>query len=352
MAHTRLQQLQSHLNQSEAWVLSNPNDIYYFTGFESLVPEEREAFLIVTPSKVYLIQASFSPSPNLDQLIILKGCSSQHLTNYLHRITADHALTTLYLDEDHLSVKEYKGLTAINSKLVPLDTTWIWNLRMVKDDQEIADSRQAAAIISTVITKTISFLKPGVTELEVKNYLVQQLWQAGSSAEAFPSIIAFGPHTALPHHQPGETRLEMEMPVLIDAGAQVHHYRSDMTRTIWFGSTPSDQFLQLEKIVHQAYQKAFAVAKSPSATAQQVDEAARNHIAQAGFGPQFNHTTGHGVGLDIHEPPSLNGSNSSPLKPGMLLTIEPGIYLEGSVGYRYENTVLLTTAGVTELTSG
>ncbi len=151
------------------------------------------------------------------------------------------------------------------------------------------------------------------------------------------------------------------MPVLWDFGATVNGYRSDMSRSFWFGKTPSADFKKVKKLVHQAYEAAVKTLvvgsagtapkeNSSARTAQLVDQAARELITAAGFGAQFIHTTGHGVGLDIHEPPSLNWKSPAPLKPGMVVTVEPGIYLEGNLGYRHENTVIVTETGYQEIT--
>lgn len=351
MVKTRLQQLQSTLSSHSAYLLSNPADLTYFASFGSLLSEEREGFLVVTSEKSYLIQASFSPTPQRSDLTIFKGCSPQHLANYLPRIVTEHELKEIALDEEHLSLKEYKALSSINLAFTELNTAAIWQQRMVKDAEEQASVRQAAHIIHHVVSNLLENLEPGVTEMQLRHQLVQQLLQHGAEAEAFPTIIAFGDHTALPHHQPTERQLHHNMPVLIDAGAKVADYRSDITRTVWFGSEPSAQFQTIEQVVHSAYAAAYKLLDStPYPTAGELDQTARAIITEAGYGSQFNHTTGHGVGLDIHEPPSLNGNNHTPLLPGMIITIEPGIYLEGNLGYRFENSVLLSPSGAEVLT--
>jgi len=362
---SRLTPLQKKIAPQQAVVVSNPHQVQYLSGFEILVPDEREAFLILTASGASLIQASFSPSPVDTTLRILKGCSSSHLQTYVQKITADNALTEILIDEEDLSVSEYKALQKLALPLSPLPASWIWQQRMLKDATEITALQQASSIAAKCVAACLKQLQPGITELELRDDLLIRLLRAGADFESFPSIIAFGEHTALPHHQPTHKKLESEMAVLIDTGAQVRGYKSDTTRTIWFGSQPAAEFTQIEKIVKQAYAATLTIAKEyrektqkttesvhDATTAGDLDKAARSLIAAAGFGSQFNHTTGHGVGLDIHEQPSLNGSSTTVLEPGMCLTIEPGIYLAEKFGYRHENTVLLTQVGAEELTIG
>jgi len=192
---------------------------------------------------------------------------------------------------------------------------------------------------------------------------------------AFPTIVAFGKNGAMPHYQPQNIKLKPETPILIDFGVNFENYYSDMSRTIWFGKQPSAKFLKAEKAVKKAHQQVLAklttanldlknkktdlknseenTTKSTTKielTAKDLDQAARGEIAQRGFADQFIHTTGHGLGLEIHEPPSLSWQDHTPIKPNMVFTIEPGIYFPGEFGYRHEDTVLMTDQGVKILT--
>ena len=142
------------------------------------------------------------------------------------------------------------------------------------------------------------------------------------------------------------------MPILIDLGATVNGYHGDMSRTVWFGKKPSPEFLKVEEVVKAAYQEAVSALKNRQGQqilAKDLDQAARGVITQAGYGKNFIHTTGHGLGLDIHENLSLNWNNEQPILPQMVITIEPGIYLEGKFGYRYENMVVVNDDGAMEL---
>lgn len=353
---TALQQLLTTHDslKDHALVLARPSDISYFTGFEFLTPldQERDAYLVVTPQTAHLLYASFSPFTQLPWLRSSTGASPQALCQVVEQLTTEEHLSHVSIDEQSLFIHEYRALQSLaNITLRPLDRTTIWQLRMHKDAAEIEALRAACRATSQVVNATSKALREGMTELDVRDMVESGLRQAGCTGLSFPSIVCFGPHAALPHHQPTTTALQPNTAVLIDVGGSVNGYRADMTRTVWFGPQPSETFVRVEKAVLEAYQAALEVASARGRkTAKDIDTAARSSIGNHGYGEQFIHTTGHGVGLDIHEPPSLSWRNEQPIEPGMTITIEPGIYLVDQFGYRYENTLLVTDAGCESLT--
>lgn len=350
----RLRRFQSSINPDQAVLLSTPTDITYLTGFEFLVPEEREALLLVTTNQAFLIHASFSPVAVPAEVERLPGCSSAKLADHLRSVHHQVPFQTLYVDKTSLFVDEYDAVQSVKKiTLEPFDKHSLWQLRSVKDEVELAALRQASSIAIAALQAAQPQLKIGMTEHQFKTVLDDTMRQLGSERVAFPTIVAFGPHSAIPHYQPGDTPLTPDTVVLCDFGATVDGYRSDITRTWWFGDHPSPDFEKIKTIVHDAYQAALSradLSTGQKVTAQQVDTAARQVISQAGYGAEFIHTTGHGVGLDIHEQPSLNWQNTVSLEPGMVVTIEPGIYLPDKLGYRHENTVLITDTTPAQLT--
>lgn len=361
----RVAALQSQLAPQTALLLSSPSAVRYYTGFISLVPSERDGIAIITPQRTFLIHSSFSPLPaDVSWLNLRAGTSTQSLAKHLAELKRSKAFEQLVIDTDTLTVSEYQVLQELNLPATAMADstvqTFLLNQRSLKDTTEVARIKHAASITKTAIAAAIAQLRPGVSELEVKRSVEHAMENAGASDMAFPSIIAFGANTALPHHQPSTTRLTEQSAVLIDVGARVDGYCSDMTRTIWFGDQPAADFLRIEQLVQDAYAAALATlqtqTKDNSDTRagkillKSVDQAARTLITDAGYGEQFNHTTGHGLGLDIHEHPSVSWKSEVAAQPGMIITVEPGIYLEGTYGYRYENTVLITESGAEELT--
>jgi Xaa-Pro aminopeptidase len=216
-------------------------------------------------------------------------------------------------------------------------------LRIIKYPEEIALIHHAIDVTQTSIAATFAGLAPGVTEQEVARTLTEEMQRRGSGGGG---LVQFGPSSALPHGGPGGGQLQKEMVVLIDAGSRVGGYTSDITRTIWYGDAPSEEFKKVFNLVHDAQSAAMELGKPFTVRCQEMDRAARKVIADAGFGQFFTHRLGHGMGLDGHEPPYLVEGNDTPLEPGMVFTIEPGIYQPDKFGVRIEDDNLVTDSGV------
>jgi Xaa-Pro aminopeptidase len=216
-------------------------------------------------------------------------------------------------------------------------------LRLIKYPEEIALIRRAIEITEASIAATFAALVPGVTEREVAAKLSEEMRARGAGGGG---LVQFGPSSALPHGGPGGSALQKEMVVLIDAGSQVSGYTSDITRTTWFGDAPADEFKKVFNLVHDAQTAAMALGKPFAVRCQEMDEAARRVITAGGYGQDFTHRLGHGMGMDGHEPPYLVEGNDTPLEPGMVFTIEPGIYQLDKFGVRIEDDTLVTDAGL------
>jgi Xaa-Pro aminopeptidase len=216
-------------------------------------------------------------------------------------------------------------------------------LRSIKYPEEIALIRQAIDITQSSIAATFAALAPGMTEREVADRLSQEMRTRGAPGGG---LVQFGPSSALPHGGPGGSKLERETVVLIDAGSQVSGYTSDITRTIWWGDQPSEEFKKVFNTVHDAQTAAMQFGKPFTTMCQEMDRTARKVIADAGFGQFFTHRLGHGMGMDGHETPWLVEGNETRLEPGMVFTIEPGIYQPGKFGVRIEDDAWMTENGI------
>jgi Xaa-Pro dipeptidase len=216
-------------------------------------------------------------------------------------------------------------------------------LRIIKYPEEIALIRRAIDITQASIAATFAALAPGVSEQEVARKLSQEMQSRGSAGGG---LVQFGPSSALPHGGPAAGQLQKEMVVLIDAGSRVGGYTSDITRTIWYGDAPADEFKQVFNLVHDAQTAAMQLGKPFTVRCQEMDRAARQVIADGGLGQYFTHRLGHGMGMDGHEPPYLVEGNDAPLEPGMVFTIEPGIYQPDKFGVRIEDDNLVTDSGL------
>jgi len=216
-------------------------------------------------------------------------------------------------------------------------------LRMVKTGEEVDLVRRAIAITEDALAATFAALAPGTSEQDIARFLAAEMARRGGDGDG---LVQFGPSSAFPHGAPAETTLAPEMPVLIDCGCRVAGYTSDITRTVWFGDRPSEEFKTIFNLLHDAQTAAIALGRPLLTQGQELDRAARQVIAAAGYGPQFTHRLGHGFGLEVHEPPYLVDGSETRLEPGMTFTIEPGVYQPGKFGVRIEDDCVMTETGI------
>ena len=223
------------------------------------------------------------------------------------------------------------------------------SLRLAKDADEIAKMKQAAVIAQQALLATLKTVRAGTTEKVIANELIIQLLRAGSGFDMpFQPIVATGPNSANPHAVPSDRTLQPGDLLLIDWGAAYEGYLSDITRTFTFGNV-DPEFVKIGRVVQEA-NEAGRNAGKPGLDAGSVDRAAREVIAGAGYGEYFFHRTGHGLGMEAHEPPYIFSENDLILAEGMTFTVEPGIYLPGRGGVRIEDDVVVTSDGLESLT--
>jgi len=222
-------------------------------------------------------------------------------------------------------------------------------LRAVKDADELSRIREAADIISAVFREVLKGIKPGITELALAAEIEHEIKRQGASGPSFETIVASGPRSAWAHAQPTAKPLRKSELVVLDQGAILRGYCSDMTRTIFLGKA-SRKVRSLYTAVLEA-QAAGKRAIRPGATAGDVDRATRNTLKQAKLDRYFTHSTGHGLGLEVHEMPRLGKGEQTILQEGMVLTVEPGVYIEGLGGIRIEDDVVVTASGSVDLTT-
>jgi len=222
-------------------------------------------------------------------------------------------------------------------------------LRQVKDAGELDRMARAASIADRALGEVLDLLSRHRTEHEIALALDSAMRRLGADDRAFETIVAAGPNSAKPHARPTARPLEAGDPVVIDFGATFDGYRSDMTRTFCVGGRPSAEIARIFDVVAGAQAAGVASVRAGVSTGA-VDEVCRSHIAAAGLGGAFVHSTGHGVGLDIHEEPSVSPGATAILSPGIVVTVEPGVYLAGVGGVRIEDTVVVTEDGCRSLT--
>jgi Xaa-Pro aminopeptidase len=220
-------------------------------------------------------------------------------------------------------------------------------LRAVKDSDEIRLLRSAAEAADRVVHAIAAGRLVGRNESDVAREIGERLVAEGHDAASF-AIVGSGPNSASPHHEPGDRVIQPGEPIVLDIGGTLGGYNSDVTRTLWVkgsnGSGPDAQFTRLYEVLRSA-QEAAMLAVRPGLPCEAIDEVARSAIAAAGFGEQFIHRTGHGIGLEVHEDPYLVAGNAEPLREGNAFSVEPGIYLEGRYGARIEDIAVCGHSG-------
>ncbi|MCE4601444.1 MAG: Xaa-Pro peptidase family protein [Desulfurococcales archaeon] len=226
----------------------------------------------------------------------------------------------------------------------------IMRIRAVKSDEELELISKAVRIAEEAFAQALKLLEEGVSEAEIAGSIYREILARGGWETAFPTIVAFYANSAYPHHTPKTEKLTVEGPVLIDWGAVYMGYRSDTTRTFWWGVKTPSQFQKHLESVLDAVNAAYDVL-GPGVLAGDVDNAARLALKKEGLGKYFIHGLGHGVGIEVHEEPYLRPASKTVLEPGMVVTIEPGIYLPGLYGIRIEDLVTVTKTGYKTLTS-
>ncbi|MFZ0807396.1 MAG: Xaa-Pro peptidase family protein [Candidatus Sulfotelmatobacter sp.] len=254
------------------------------------------------------------------------------------------------IEAEHFTIAEKKRL----AKLLPAGVRLkdappiVERERMIKDDAELDLIRAAVALGATLFDRALKVLRPGVKEVDVAAEMELAARRAGAEGMSFPTIIASGPRSALPHGRASEQAIAPGGFVVCDFGVILEGYCSDQTRTVWVGPR-SENARSAYEAVREAQQAALEAVK-PGVTAGEVDEAARKVLRKAELGKFFTHSTGHGVGLEIHEPPRVASGHKTVLKPGMVITIEPGVYFPGKWGVRIEDMVAVTESGCEVLT--
>lgn len=226
----------------------------------------------------------------------------------------------------------------------------IADLRMCKDEAEIDAMQEAVGMAERALRDTLPSVKPGITEKQINNLLVQNLLKHGSDGELpFQPIVAFGPNSADPHAVSSDYQAQEGDLILIDWGAGNGGYFSDLTRTFSLGE-PTEQLSEMYEIVREANEAGRKIA-GPGVRAGDIDHATREVLRKAGFGDYFVHRTGHGLGLEVHEDPYIRADNDQQLEPGMTFTVEPGIYLRGRGGVRIEDDVIITQDGARSMST-
>ncbi|WP_110933685.1 M24 family metallopeptidase [Paenibacillus bouchesdurhonensis] len=333
-------------------IITDPKHVYYLTGFLSN-PHERFLGAVFSMGK-----QPFLLVPELDEE---NARSAADITEIVTHSDTDNpyevlksnlkcSVGTIGFEKEHMSVARFEQLQESLSFARYLDVgPWLRQLRNRKSEEEINKIRHAVALIEQVLQETLPHVKAGITENELVAEIEYLIRKVGAEGPAFDSMVLAGKKTALPHGVPGNQPISNGDLLMFDIGLYAGGYASDITRTYGVGHL-AEPLQQIYNTVLAANEAAIQAIK-PGVSYASIDKAARDVIAEAGYGSYFIHRLGHGLGIDVHEFPSVHGENELLLEVGSVFTVEPGIYVPGLGGVRIEDDVVVTTSGVEVLTT-
>jgi Xaa-Pro aminopeptidase len=332
----------------DALLITNFTNVTYLTGFTG----DDSYLLLLGDRPVVISDPRYTTQleqecPGLEASIRPPGTG---MVETVAQIAKRGRVGKLGIEAGSMSVALHDQIAAALPK-TPLVATsnLVEDLRLIKDKDEVAEIRRAIWYAERAFGILRASLRPERTEKEVADELENQIRLYGGKGCSFPSIVAVGPRAALPHARPTDQRIGADDFVLVDWGADGGLYKSDLTRVLVTGKI-SPKLERIYRVVLSAQEQAIAAIR-PGVTCHDVDQVARSMIAKAGFGRNFGHGLGHGIGLEIHEAPRLAAKASLKLEAGMVVTVEPGIYLPGWGGVRIEDDVLVTKGGCQVLTT-
>jgi len=331
-----------HKSGAQAMLVTNETNVTYLTGFTG-----DSSFLLLTKSnEVLLTDARYTTQleeecPGLTLEVRGPGTKTLALAE---KVVKKAKLNKIAIEADSTSLSMYEALSNQLAKVELIQTSGlVEQLREIKDKEEVNAIRHAVRLAEKAFAVVRSSLRPDQTEREIAHHLEQQIRLFGGDCCSFNPIVAVGPWAALPHATPGDRRIQEDDFVLIDWGAKERLYLSDLTRVLVTGKI-SPKLQRIYEVVLKAQRSAIEKI-APGVPMKDVDAAARKVIAGAGHDKHFGHGLGHGIGLEIHEQPRMASTEKRTLKAGMVVTVEPGIYLPGWGGVRIEDDILVTRSG-------
>ena len=339
-------QLESH--GLDAVLLTGEANRFYGSGFHSsgtdgvaLVTRKRAYYF--TDSRYTEAAARYVQGAELREVGHGRGYAA-----LIQEVIGEEQLRRIGFEDAYMTVQDYERYRkALPCDLVPA-TELLWELRMVKDEEELEAMVAAQRIAERALTDILEEIRPGVTEKEIAARILYLMLHYGAEDKSFDPIVVSGPNGSLPHGVPSEKLIQDGEFVTMDIGCKFGGYCSDMTRTVAVGHV-TDEMRTVYETVLQAQLAGIGAAKG-GITGHDLDAAARQVIEDAGYGPYFGHSFGHSVGVEIHENPNATPSNHQPLPVGTVISEEPGIYLPGKLGVRIEDVVILTENGCQDIT--
>lgn len=321
-----------NFQKAPVYLITDENQRLFLTGFHStagyVVLTEDEMVFVVDNRYYYAAKARLCSKG----IKVVSGSDYTTLKECLQKTGAK----ALGIDFSLTTVKQYNTLKEICPELV--DVSEEMQMQMaVKTEEELSYIKKACQIAEKAFKQTMAVVKEGMTERELATELEYRFKLLGASGKSFDTIVGFGENSAVPHHETGEKKLKMNVPVLMDFGCKYKGYCSDMTRTFWFGDKPSKEFTKAYGAVYAAHMKCYEDSRA-GMTGVEIDGIARQVLEEGGYGKLFTHSLGHGIGVNIHEYPWVSPKGQNKVEENMVFSIEPGVYKGGKFGIRIEDT--------------
>jgi Xaa-Pro aminopeptidase len=347
MQQARLEKLRVELQEQglRALLITNATNRHYMTGFTG-----SSGFVIITDSKAYLLTDFRYMTQAPQQAVgyeVIEHASKAMVT--VKGLLDSLGISKVGFEQNDMTFGAYRSTADVLSgiDLVPTDGL-VEKLRLVKDAAELAVLQEAADLADQTFTHILSYIRTGTKEMDIALEIEMFMRKNGATSTSFETIVASGERSALPHGKASDRIIQTNEFVKLDYGAYYKSYCSDITRTVVVGK-PTDKHKEIYHIVLEAQLEALDKIK-PGMTGKEADAIARNVIGRYGYGDFFGHGTGHGLGMEIHEAPRLSMQVDTVLRPGMTVTVEPGIYLPGFGGVRIEDDIVITDTGIHILT--
>lgn len=337
----RLRYLRKILSQKsvEAFLVTDETNVTYLSGFEG-----SDSLILVTPdSQFFLTDSRYTE----EAAQTVRGFNIVEVTSSLYgeigSILKKGRIKKMGFESMNLPFEVAKRLEGLirPTRLLPIRNA-VEALRVVKDAEEIACIKKSVSLAKDIMRYVMGEVRPGKSEKYLSGLAECAFLKKGAKV-AFEPIVACGKNSSKPHAHPGSAKVWKNDFVMVDIGCNLNHYNSDMTRMALTGKV-KDKFKEIYSIVRTAQEKAFSAVR-PDAKASEVDAAGRGHINKKGYGKLFGHSLGHGIGMGVHEEPNISARSTDILRPGMVFTVEPAIYIPGFGGVRIEDMVLVTKNG-------
>ncbi len=325
--------------QVEALLITSPYNLRYASGFTGST-----GLSVMTQDKAYFVTDFRYTEQAAEQAIgfeIVKNTGP--IYEEVKTIIEKENIKALSFEKDFVTYSTFETISDLLPCELKPSSGLLESLREIKDEKEIETIQEAIKITEYAFTEILTFIKPGVTEIEVANRLDFLMREKGATSVSFDTIVASGKRSAMPHGVATHKEIEQGDMITIDFGCYYNGYVSDMTRTFSLGD-PGEELKKIHQIVLDAQLKVNEAAKA-GITGKELDAVARDYITEKGYGDAFGHSTGHGIGLEVHENPGINFRNEKPLVEGNVITNEPGIYIPGLGGVRIEDDLVITKNG-------